>query len=71
MCSGLRRPGIILSGVTVVINNFKSGDSLSVDETVEGSNNITADKSNAYNGVSILKGNISAAVYQYYGSKTC
>lgn len=47
MCSGLRRPGIILPGATVVIDNFISGDSLSLDETGAGRNVITVDKSNA------------------------
>lgn len=56
--------GGILPGATVVIDNFRSGDSLSVDETVAGSSGITVDKSNAANGVLILKGNVSAAHYQ-------
>lgn len=56
--------GGILPGAAVVINNYKSGDSLSVDETVAGSDGITVDKSNAANGVLILKGNVSAAKYQ-------
>ncbi|OME97839.1 hypothetical protein BK127_40160 [Paenibacillus sp. FSL H7-0331] len=56
--------GGIVPGATVVIDNFKSGDSLSVDETVAGSDGITVDKSNAANGVLILKNNVSAAKYQ-------
>ncbi|MCC3374794.1 S-layer homology domain-containing protein [Cohnella sp. REN36] len=53
-----------LPGATVVIDHFKSGDSLSVDEGVASSSGITVDKSNAANGILILEGNASAAFYQ-------
>jgi hypothetical protein len=56
--------GGMLPGATAIINNFKSGDSLSVDENEAGRNGITVDKSNATNVVLILKGNVSAVNYQ-------